>query len=360
MHRKGLVIGILILMLGVNIGSTFAGDTDVKTMSSVGFDGNTLYVGGSGPNNYTSIQAAIDDAVDGDTVYVFNESSPYNENVVIDKSVNLIGEDKNTTIIDGCLIENTILVDAEWVNISGFTIQGGDWAGIYITSDYNMITDNNLTDNHRSIHLTDSSSNSIIGNSIINNHDGIYLYGSSSNNIISENTITDIPEFFGITLVGKSNNNKISDNEISNNGQSGIMILSSNNTIIGNKVTNNFYGINLMFADDNSIYWNSITDHHSGFAVVIDNSFNNDIYENNIKKNLWGIWLLSSYDNNIYHNNFIMNILSANFRDSDNEWNENYWNRPRLLPKPIFGIMGFIPWLNIDWHPAQEPYGIGV
>jgi len=36
LHRKGLVIGILILMLGVNIGSTFAGDVDVKTMSSVG------------------------------------------------------------------------------------------------------------------------------------------------------------------------------------------------------------------------------------------------------------------------------------------------------------------------------------
>ena len=59
-------------MIGVNIGSTFAGDIDVKTMSSVGFDGNTLYVGGSGPNNYTSIQSAIDDAVDGDTVFVYS------------------------------------------------------------------------------------------------------------------------------------------------------------------------------------------------------------------------------------------------------------------------------------------------
>ena len=72
MHRKGLVIGILILMLGVNIGSTFAGDVDVKTMSSVGFDGNTLYVGGSGPGNYSSIQGAIDDTVDGDTVFVYS------------------------------------------------------------------------------------------------------------------------------------------------------------------------------------------------------------------------------------------------------------------------------------------------
>ena len=34
-------------MIGVNIGSTFAGDVDVKTISSVGFDGNTLYVDGT-------------------------------------------------------------------------------------------------------------------------------------------------------------------------------------------------------------------------------------------------------------------------------------------------------------------------
>jgi len=31
-----------------------------------------LYVGGNGPNNYTKIQDAIDDARDGDTVFVFN------------------------------------------------------------------------------------------------------------------------------------------------------------------------------------------------------------------------------------------------------------------------------------------------
>jgi hypothetical protein len=72
LHRKGLVIGILILLIGVNIGSTFAGDVDVKTMSSVGFDGNTLYVGGSGPNNYTVIQEAVDNASHGDTVILIN------------------------------------------------------------------------------------------------------------------------------------------------------------------------------------------------------------------------------------------------------------------------------------------------
>ncbi|NHJ39073.1 MAG: hypothetical protein FK731_03500, partial [Asgard group archaeon] len=45
--------------------------------------GNTLYVGGGGSNNYSSIQEAIDDAIDGDTVFVYDKSSPYNENISI-------------------------------------------------------------------------------------------------------------------------------------------------------------------------------------------------------------------------------------------------------------------------------------
>ena len=72
---------------------------DVKDVKAGGSGGNTLYVGGSGPNNYTKIQDAVDNASDGDTVYVFNGT--YYENVFIGRSINLIGENKDTTIIDG-------------------------------------------------------------------------------------------------------------------------------------------------------------------------------------------------------------------------------------------------------------------
>ena len=47
--------------------------------------GDILYVGGSGPNNYTRIQGAINDANNGDTVFVYDDSSPYIEGIVIDK-----------------------------------------------------------------------------------------------------------------------------------------------------------------------------------------------------------------------------------------------------------------------------------
>jgi hypothetical protein len=46
--------------------------------------GNTLYVGGDGLGNYSNIQDAIDNAMDGDTVFVYNGTYNQNENIKID------------------------------------------------------------------------------------------------------------------------------------------------------------------------------------------------------------------------------------------------------------------------------------
>jgi len=56
-------------------------------------------------------------------------------------------------------------------------------------------------------------------------------------------------------------------------------------------------------------------------------------------------------------------MKDASFNTSKkNTWDQNYWNRLRILPKLIFGqlmIGSFqMSWINIDWHPAQEPYDI--
>jgi len=55
-------------------------------------NGKTLYVGGNGEGNYTSIQDAINDAMPGDTIIIYY--NVYHENVTIDKSLYLIGIEK--------------------------------------------------------------------------------------------------------------------------------------------------------------------------------------------------------------------------------------------------------------------------
>ena len=94
--KKLLVVGIIILLFGMSIPST---GINIDTTSTASFNGNILYVGGSGPGNYSMIQEAINNASGGDTVFVFDDSSPYNEQVVVNSSIDLIGENRNTTII---------------------------------------------------------------------------------------------------------------------------------------------------------------------------------------------------------------------------------------------------------------------
>ena len=54
--------------------------TDFQMQTSVA---TILYVGGNGPNNYTTIQQAITNATNGDTVFVYDDSSPYFEHIII-------------------------------------------------------------------------------------------------------------------------------------------------------------------------------------------------------------------------------------------------------------------------------------
>jgi len=95
--------------------------------------------------NFTTIQEGIDAANPGDTVFVKNGT--YNENVVVDKTINLTGEDRETTIVDGSGTGDIFYVSANWANITAFTITGsGSHSGILLDHVLNCrISYNNVT-----------------------------------------------------------------------------------------------------------------------------------------------------------------------------------------------------------------------
>jgi len=162
---------------------------------------------------FDNIQDGIDAVNESGTVYVYNGT--YYENVVIDKSINLIGESKEHTIIDGRNAEKDIItISYDFINIINFTMQNSliNCHGIYIISSDNITIKNCLLYNIGSYGFElDRVQNCLILNTEINKCGiGIHLI-YSTNNTISNNTIYDIGNH-GIGVYAKSDNNLFSHN----------------------------------------------------------------------------------------------------------------------------------------------------
>jgi parallel beta-helix repeat protein len=151
---------------------------------------------------------------------VYDDSSPYSEQLIIRKSINLLGENKLTTKIGKLVI---IIIDVKTDNFkfSGFTVQGGE-IGIYGTLNNSLITDNIFSCYCTGIGL-DESSNNIISNNMFNVSEqyGSYVIGlfGSDSNTISNNIIKQGTR--GLWLYGAMNN-RIYGNIISDNTWQGI------------------------------------------------------------------------------------------------------------------------------------------
>jgi parallel beta-helix repeat protein len=290
--------------------------------------------------NYTTIQEAINapETLDGHTIIV--DAGTYYENIVINKTLTIIGENKQTTIIDGNGTGNTIYITASNVNITQFTIQNKGARGIYLFRSKGTNINNNIFTNvNYGIWLSGSTDNIITQNNISQNkYTGITI--SDSNSItISENIVSG--NDFGVALI-TSNNNLLTQNNISSNNKDGIYFYSSNNNIIlGNHI----------FSNNNT-------------GIQLSESTNNQITQNNItQNNKTGITMSNSSNNMIFHNSFNNNtkpLTSINSTNSlDNGIEGNYWNDYNGTDSNQDGI-GDTPYTidenNIDNHPLMGAF----
>ncbi len=233
MYKPKLFAVTLIILLVIVF---FSGCIDEDGTENTA-DGSTLYVDINGSKQYTFLQKAVDDAKENYTIHV--SSGVYKENIFINKTINLIGDDPETTIIDGNKSGNVIvIVDAEFCNISGFTIKncGSSNAGMYIKS----------------------ANNNITNNIFIDNHDGVYVHDNDANtnqNSFYDNTFT-LNSGYGIYL-SNSDANMVKNNVFTDNSY-GMRVKAVNNIIAGNCYKDNNRGIYFCcYAKDNLVYNNS-------------------------------------------------------------------------------------------------------
>jgi parallel beta-helix repeat protein len=336
MTRKVLAVAAVFLFVCLTTSSDMGNVGRHTSLVKQCGNGTTLYVGGTGPENYSKIQNAITDAAEGDTIYVF--AGIYHENVVVDKPLQLIGEDRNTTVIDGGDTRDVVKLTVDGVTLTGFTIQNGggffyNAGGIKLdASSYSVISDNIIIDN------------GLYGIWVLENTSS---HTTISHNLISGNGIDDSGGF-NIWLY-KSSHNSITDNVIQNGKGYGLGICfwSTHTTVARNVISGNrLEGIKSRYGFDNTIRENTIE--------------NNDYF---------GIrFLNASANNTIERNNIVGNIpLNAFFTITEfaiaNRWDGNFWGRRMTFPKPIMGCvrltpftrdMWGIPWCAIDWHPVPE------
>jgi len=289
-----------------------AQDTEKPSLSTS--NGKWLYVGGSGLGNYSRIQDAIDNASDGDTVYVYNGT--FYEHVTVNKAIHLIGEEKNNTIIDGGGSNDVVNVTVDEVYIESFSIihsSGNppwDNAGIQINSNKNTISNCLIWNNYVGIYVNRFCSNcTIADNHIFNNrYDAIFIsfhadYIAILNNIIYNNAGN------GISLSQKNSYGYVYGNKVYKNAVEGI----------------SGWGLEESFIGNNNVSDNSI-------GLSFGSSFYDRIDENNVYNNLlYGIELYPYSENNtITHNNFVNNKKNNAYigiNPGSNDWSGgNYWS----------------------------------
>ena len=350
---KWLAVGIILLFLGTCIISAIAQDAERPLLVS---RGKWLYVGGSGPGNYTRIQDAIYNASDGDTVFVYDDSAPYYEAVWIEKSISIIGENKNTTSIIwrgggyALTIHNT-----EYVLVSGLKFNNSSNGVQVFESNNSVISGNIIEDNFFNLYMGHSN-NITIKNNIIHHGtgEGILFFPSCTHNQIIDNIFDQNPngaiDFLeynkyniiknntfirnslnSIGLSDGENFNLIQGNKIYETAGNGIIIWSSfNNTVRDNFVTNGTSdGIVLYDSYNNTVLNNSIyNDTHEGISLhgelAINNLLKNNIIVNNQRYGVYLKWA----DNNIIQDNIIKNSpegieIFSMFTGSDHESNNN-------------------------------------
>ena len=321
-------------------------------------DPKTWYVDDDGGADFTKIQDAIYAASPGDTIYVYNGT--YYENIVVDKTVLLIGEDRNITIIDGKKSGSVLHVTADTVHIIGFTIQNsgeGLFYGNGVFLDYshgNIIKNNIIQHNELGINIWNSNGNTLngnilrfngvlvwysIANTIVDNfiyHGSIGLVQSGGNtfrnnamdqfsvsgwsladyindvdtsNIIRGKPIyywvnqhnKQVPADAGVVVVVNSTGIVVKDLRLVNIGDGMIFAYTSNSFITNIDSNGASYGIRLDFSNNNTVNNNKVSGNMLG--IFLSHSENNSISGNTASYNSWaGILLQNSDENNISTN----------------------------------------------------------
>ncbi len=339
------------------------------------------------PDEYSSIQEAINNSKSGDTVFV--KSGIYFEHIVVDKNgLRLAGENRDTTIIDGAGTGNTVYVEANNTEVSGFTAQNSGCnfteSGIYLNSLFNTsISNNKVSSNHLGVYLSSSPNCVLRDNNMTGN---FYNFGVSGHNLQEyihdidvSNIVDEKPIIYWVNQTNKQppanagyvaiiNSTKITVENLTltKNWQAVLLAYTTNSIIKNVTVTSNMDAIWLIECSNCVVYGNNVNENNWG-GIALVNSYLCSVQCNNVNSNKeYGIFLSYSSDNIFYHNNLNNNKrqvwlygVNNNVWDAGNLIGGNYWSNYNGTDSKGDNI-GDTPYIidsdTKDSYPLMQPW----
>ncbi|MFY1110842.1 MAG: S-layer protein domain-containing protein [Methanosarcinaceae archaeon] len=275
-----------------------------------------IHVCRDGTADYTTIQEAVDNAVEGDMIVV--HPGTYIENINVDKELAIIsrsGYPGDTVVQVASPNSHVFHVSSDRVKISGFSITGATQG----------IPNNAVA----GIYLDGASKNTIQNNEIVNNEIGIILSDFSNENLLQRNTVQNSDT--GILLEG-----------------------GAYNTLIRNDASYNTAGIYIINSSLNQFFQNTISE--NSFGITLLNSDKNYLRENRISLNRNGIMLENSKRNSIYNNRF----NNTNNVELEGNNNANFWNTSKASYANTLGgpYLGGNFWAKPDGNGFSQIYPV--
>ena len=347
------------------------------------------------PDDYVTIQEAINSASEGDIIYV--KAGTYSEDITINKiGLKIFGENGNS------VVQGTVVVEVDNVLFSGFTIQGNGHSstvGILLNNvDCCNILSNNVSNMDVGISIYHEPSmlektygrNNVCRNILTNNDVGIFstfsmdiplgtIYGDSMfGNILADNSYGILLSYdIGIPDVDKTyGGNVICGNTLLNNVHGfyfnysmGILNLSDNehivfgeNIIHGNNVTNNGYIIEVYCEDIGILHtYGQNVSLIFGYNTIFNNCFVNNENIRSASIRHIGIWNLDTLDGK-----FITTALEhwdAGYPSGGNFWSDYIGvdersgsNQDQLESDGIGDTPYVIDASNSDKYPLMTPH----
>lgn len=239
--------------------------------------------------------SAIGDAEPGDTIEV--TGGVYNGNLVLDKSLTLIGIDN--PIIDANFHGTVLMVNAPGTTVRGFTLRNsGD-----------------------KLHTEDAGVNVGVADALIENNRiedvlfGIYVH-SGPRATLRGNTITgkdlDIARRGDLIRIWDSDDVLV-ENNITYNGRDAVLWYSERLTLRGNEFTHGRYGLHFMYCDDAVIQGNRLTHNSVGAYLMYGRRMHlaDNLIAFNRGPSGYGIGLKDMDDSIITGNRFLDNRVGA-------------------------------------------------